>query len=133
MSTLKAALTVALFVAGIALGVAAFLFASQRAPGPSYPSVSFVPEPPAAAEVVAAIARDDAGTLANLLNETRLDELSTAMSPVIEVTDVTFVRAVPDGKVVYASYLVKGGTAQGENRASGFTLVIGGGRVLKVY
>ena len=129
----RALLTVATFVAGIAIGVLVYALLNVRPAAMSLPTVPFVGEPREAAEVAAAIARDDARALSNLLNDARLAELSDALSPLVEVTDVQFVHAVSQsGGATLSAYVAKGHTQQGVNSASGFVLWTRNGEILKV-
>jgi hypothetical protein len=131
-STRRALLVVATFVAGIVLGVLVYVLLNVRPAPVSFPTVPSVSEPREAAAVAAAIAQDDARTLSNLLTDDLLAELSDALSPLVDVTEVKFVRAVSQNGVTLSAYVAKGHTQEGASSAAGFVLWTRDGQIVKV-
>ncbi|HEV8535109.1 MAG TPA: hypothetical protein VGR87_05230 [Candidatus Limnocylindria bacterium] len=132
MSETRAWGTLALFVFGMVIGVAAHQFA-ERGPGENpYPSLPKTDEPAAAHHVVAAIAADDARSLSKLLSADLLGDLDSALRPIIDVRGTKFVGAVESEGRLLSAYVATGKTADGIDFVVGFVLRVANDQVVGV-
>jgi hypothetical protein len=128
----RVAVTIVLFVAGLALGYLAQSVSSAAPPRAAFNSLERVGEPSAAAAVASAVARDDARGLSQLLEEDVLQELASGIEPLIEVTEVRFTGATERDDRVLAAYVAKGRDNQGGKWVIGFVLRVEGDNVVGV-
>jgi hypothetical protein len=115
------------FLAGAVAGVAVLV---SLAPVPRTdipelgPGMRKAAEPAASAALVAMIAADDVGGLADRLTTEELQALSDALEPVVEIHEIRFVDALTlegDNDIVVA-YVTTGLNSQGQDVVSGLTL-----------
>lgn len=132
MNKLGTAAILVLFVVGLVGGVSVSQLTRTRAPVSPYPALPVTGEPAAAAEVVAAIANDDARALARLLDGTLLDTLGQALDPVLQVYDVKFVGASEKAGDTLSAYVVQGRALQGDQLLVGVVFRVRGDKVVAV-
>jgi hypothetical protein len=124
--------TIALFVLGIAVGAIVHSFVDQGPQESPYASLPRVDEPQAAHDVVAAIANDDASALSKLLSSDQLNDLDTALQPIIDVRSAKFVGAVESEGRMLSGYVVQGKTSDGTDFIVGFVLRVANDQVVGV-
>ena len=132
MTEARALGTILLFVLGVAVGAIVHSFADQGPQESPYPSLPKVEEPQAAHDVVSAIAADDAPALANLLSRDQLNDLTTALQPIIDVRTTKFVGAVESEGRMLSAYVVQGKTSDGTDFIVGFVLRVANDQVVGV-
>lgn len=132
MNRLPPVLTLALFVAGVVVGVIAFFAVNPPPPPNPYPTVPPVAEPPVAAAVANALATDDARALAQTADAETLQVLGEALQPLVEVTDVKFLRAVGVNRDTLAAYIASGRDSQGREWSVGLVLRVQGNQLVGV-
>lgn len=124
--------TILLFVLGMAVGVIVHSFADQGPPESPYPALPKADEPQAAHDVVAAVANDDAQALSKLLSQDQLNDLDTALQPIIDVRSAKFVGAVESEGRMLSGYVVQGKTSDGTDFIVGFVLRVANDQVVGV-
>ena len=124
--------TVVLFVLGIAVGAIVHSFVDQGPQESPYASLPKVDEPQAAHDVVAAIANDDAQSLSKLLSSDQLNDLDTALQPIIDFLSAKFVGAVESEGRMLSGYVVQGKTSDGTDFIVGFVLRVANDQVVGV-
>ncbi len=133
MSRARAIVTIGIFAAGIGLGIAAQVLTAAAPPASRYQSLPVTEEPAPAAAIVAAIRNDDAKALAGMIDDPDLLKLlGTAISPIVDVSDVKFVGAVDRNGRVLSAYTVTGKTQMGMKVILGFVLTVQNGEVVGV-
>jgi hypothetical protein len=132
LSRIAPLLTIGLFVAGVVLGVLVFAAVNPPPPPNPYPGVPPVAEPPVAAALARALANDDADTLAQAADDQTLQVLGEALQPLVEVTDVKFVRAVGVNRDTLAAYVASGRDSQGGEWSVGLVLRVQGDQLVGV-
>ncbi len=132
MSRVAPALTIGLFVAGVVLGLIAFAAVNPPPPPNPYPSVPSVAEPRVAATLAQALATDDPRALAQAADAETLQRLGEALQPLVEVTDVKFVRAVGVNRDTLAGYVASGRDSQGGEWSVGLVLRVQGDQLVGV-
>ncbi len=132
MSRIAPVLTLGLFVAGVVLGILVFAAVNPAPPPNPYPGVPSVGEPPVAAALARALANDDAVALAQAADDETLQVLGEALQPLVEVTDVKFVRAVGVNRDTLAAYVASGRDSQGGEWSVGLVLRVQGDQLVGV-
>ncbi len=132
MSRVAPVLTIGLFVAGVVLGVLVFMAVNPPPPPNPYPSVPSVAEPPVAAALAQALSTDDPRALAQAADAETLQRLGEALQPLVEVTDVKFVRAVGVNRDTLAAYVASGRDSQGGEWSVGLVLRVQGDQLVGV-
>lgn len=125
--------TLLLFAIGIAAG--AFLHSVVAPPPPPnpYAQLPVVGEPPASADIVAILLRDDARTLAAALDQESLTALGQALQPVDEVFEAKFVGATERNGDLLAAYVLSGRSQQaGDKFPVGIVFRVRDGKVVGV-
>ena len=130
-SSLRAALVLVLFVAGLVGGAAAYRVVNAVPEPPAYPPLPPAAEPAAARGVATALATDDADALTKLEAEL-LADLQSAVEPLSQIDEVTYAGAVRQGEDTLAGYLAEGSDAMGERALVGFVLRVRGDAVVGV-
>jgi predicted lipid-binding transport protein (Tim44 family) len=133
----RAALVLALFVGGIASGVVLQRVTDSNERTNPYPSLDRVEEPAQSAKVAAALANNDARTLANLLDNQTLSDLREALmspmgAPMADIRNVKFVGATAKQGRVLAGYVVSGKDMQGSDAIVGVVLDVENGEIVGV-
>ena len=130
---LPTALTLVLFIAGIAFGVGGEQVATAGPPpsaGPSFPSLADVPEPPVAAFVTQLLSRNDPKTLSEALAPDILDAINRQLTPFVVVDRIQFAGATALADEILASYVVHGRDSTGGRGIVGLILVVRNGEVV---
>ena len=128
----RALATLGLFALGLVGGVVVHQLI-DRGPGANpYPSLPKVEEPQAAHDVVTAIVADDPKALAKLLNTQQLNDLQSALQPIMDVRGAKFVGAVESEGRYLAGYVVQGKTQDGTDFVVGFVLRVANDQVIGV-
>jgi hypothetical protein len=121
---MRNAIILAVFIGGIAAGVAVTaLQPPQQEVASPYPALEAVPEPSAAAAVAAAVKAGDASSLAAVLDQEAVQGLGRAIGGVPIIDDVRFAGTAALGDSVLVGYIVTGSDAQGPS-ISGFTVTV---------
>jgi len=128
----KAFATLSLFAVGIVLGVVVHAFVDKGPAENPYPALPKIEEPRAAHDVVAAIAADDAQSLGRLIDPTMLNDLDSALMPIIDVRTTKFVGAVESEGRLLSAYVVTGKTTEGIDFVVGFVLRVANDQVVGV-
>lgn len=132
MNEARAFATLGLFAIGILGGVVLHQFV-DRGPGESpYPALPKTLEPAVAHDVVDAIAHDDAQSLAKLLDQKQLDDLGTALQPIVDVRATKFVGAVESEGRFLSAYVINGKDSSGADFIVGFVLRVANDQVVGV-
>jgi hypothetical protein len=130
---LPTALTLVLFVAGIAFGVGGEQVATAAPPpsaGPSFPSLAVVPEPGAAAFVAQQLSRNDPKTLSEAVPPDVLDAINRQLTPFVVVDRIEFEGATALNGEILSSYVVHGRDNTGGRGIVGLILVVRDGEVV---
>jgi hypothetical protein len=128
----RAAATLSLFAIGILIGVVVHAFVDRGPVDNPYATLSRVDEPRVAHDVVAAIAADDARSLAKLVDSTMLNDLDQALRPISDVRTTKFVGAVENEGTLLSAYVVTGKTTEGIDFVVGFVLRVANDQVVGV-
>jgi len=128
----KAFATLALFAIGILSGVVVHAVVDKGPAENPYPALPKIEEPRAAHDVVAAIAADDAQSLGRLIDPTMLNDLDSALMPIIDVRTTKFVGAVESEGRLLSAYVVTGKTTEGIDFVVGFVLRVANDQVVGV-
>jgi hypothetical protein len=128
----KAVATLSLFVVGILGGVVVHALLDKGPAENPYPALPKVEEPRAAHDVVDAIGKDDAQSLAKLVNSTMLTDLDAAIQPITDVRTTKFVGAVESEGRLLSAYVVTGKTTEGIDFVVGFVLRVANDQVVGV-
>lgn len=137
MNEARATMVLALFIGGVAAGVALQRVTDAGARENPYPSLERVAEPSTAAQVSAALVNNDPKALARLLDNQVLSDLREALmsplgAPMADIRSVRFVGAtVKEGRVL-AGYIMTGKDMQGSDAIVGFVLGVENGDVVGV-
>ena len=124
--------TLSLFALGILGGVVVHAFVDRGPAQNPYPELPKVEEPRAAYDVVAAVAADDAQALSRLMPAAMLNDLDTALQPVVDVRKTKFVGAVESEGRLLSAYTATGKTADGIDFVVGFVLRVANDQVVGV-
>ncbi len=122
MNSASATLTLALFIAGMVVGVLGYQATAPSAPASPYTALGKIGEPAASHLVTGAIVADDAHGLALLLSSDELQSLQSALDPIVDVRSIVFVGATESDRRVLAGYIATGKDRQGNDFAVGFVL-----------
>ena len=132
MSSTRAALILATFLGGLVMGVAAYAFTDKGVDANPYASLPKIAEPAATAEVARDLLNDDSKALSNQLDMTVLQQLQTAIDPLVDIRSIKFVGAVEKNGRVLAAYVAGGRTADGTDIVRGFVLRLTGDQIVGV-
>jgi hypothetical protein len=122
-----------LFVAGIAAGVAVNSYVSPPPPANPYAELTPVGEPPESAALVRVILADDARTLSRVLPGELLQGLGQALEPLQEVFEARFVGGTERKGDILAAYVLTGrGQSGGDSFSVGVVFRVSGGKVIGV-
>jgi hypothetical protein len=123
---------IALFALGIVAGVVLHSLWDRGPAENPYPSLPKVEEPQVAHDVVAAVATDDARSLSKLLTSDQLNDLDSALQPIVDVRGTKFVGAVESEGRLLSAYVVTGKTQEGIDFVVGFVLRVANDQVVGV-
>ena len=113
---------VGLFLVGIVAGVGGFVALNPPPPAQPFPSLAGAPEPAEAHALAEALKANDAEGVANHVLPAIATSLSDALTPIVEVTEVTYLGTVErDGRDL-AGYIVVGRDDQSQKRIVGFVV-----------
>ena len=129
---MKAAVTVLVFVAGLAAGVWAQNLASPPTPPNPYPELPLVAEPAAAHDLAAVIQADDPRRLAQVADSDLLEALGPALQPLQDIFEVKFVGAAERKGDILSAYVASGRDTSGQNFSVGLVFRVSGGKVVGV-
>lgn len=137
MTPARAVLVLSLFVFGMVAGVAIQRVTDSGARENPYPTLDRVEEPAQTAAVAAALANNDAKSLAQLLDNQTLSDLRDALTdpmgaPMADIRNVKFVGATAKSGRTLAGYVVTGKDMQGSDAIVGFVLNIENGQIVGV-
>ena len=132
VSSTRAALILATFLGGLVMGVAAYAFTDKGVDANPYASLPKIAEPAATAEVARDLLNDDSKALSNQLDMTVLQQLQTAIDPLVDIRSIKFVGAVEKNGRVLAAYVAGGRTADGTDIVRGFVLRLTGDQIVGV-
>ncbi len=124
--------TLSLLVVGILGGVVVHAFAERGPVESPYPQLPKVDEPRVAHDVIQAVGADDARALSRLMDSTMLNDLDTALQPIVDVRATKFVGAVESEGRLLSAYVVTGKTTGGIDFVVGFVLRIANDQVVGV-
>jgi hypothetical protein len=122
----------ALFALGVVAGIALHPLIDRGPTESPYPSLPKVDEPRVAHDVVAAVGADDAQSLSKLLTSDQLNDLDSALQPIVDVRTTKFVGAVESEGRLLSAYVVTGKTQEGIDFVVGFVLRISNDQVVGV-
>jgi hypothetical protein len=133
----RAAMVLALFVGGLAVGVVLQRVTDTSARSNPYPSLDRVDEPASTALVAGALLNNDPKALATLMDNEILTSLRDALTsptgaPMADIRDVRFVGATSKGGRVLVGYVVKGKDMQGSDAIVGVVLDVENGQIVGV-
>jgi hypothetical protein len=132
LAGLRPLITIVVFLVGIAIGAAIFLGWNVALPRHEFASAPLTQEPRAAAVIADALARDDAHALSDLASADRLEELGSALEPLVDVTEVKFVQAVEQYGDTLSAYVVRGHDSSGMKWAVGVVFRVRGDQLVGV-
>jgi hypothetical protein len=132
VSSTRAALILATFLGGLVMGVAAYALTDKGVEANPYASLPKIAEPAAAAEVARELENDDSKGLSNQLDMTVLQQLQTAIDPLVDIRSIKFVGAVEKNGRVLAAYVAGGRTSDGTDIVRGFVLRLTGDQIVGV-
>ncbi len=137
MTEARAILVIALFVGGLAAGVAVQRITDTGGRANPYPSLDKIEEPTQTAEVASALSNNDPKQLARLLDNQTLTDLRDALTgpagaPIVDIRSVKFVGATGKSGRVLAGYVVTGKDVQGSDAIVGFVLNVENGQIVGV-
>lgn len=132
MNEARAFATLGLFALGLVAGVAVHQIVDRGPAENPYPNLPKTEEPAVAHDVVAAIASDDAASLAKLLTQDQLTDLGTALQPIVDVRSTKFVGAVESEGRLLSGYVVGGKDSSGADFIIGFVLRVSNDQVVGV-
>ena len=132
VSSARAAVILATFLGGLVLGVAAYAITDKGVDANPYASLPKVAEPAAAADVARALENDDPKALSDQLDMTVLQQLQTAIDPLLDIRSIKFVGAVEKNGRVLAAYVAGGRTSDGTDIVRGFVLHLTGDQIVGV-
>jgi hypothetical protein len=124
--------TIALFAAGLVVGVVGFVRLNAPPQLPTYPPLAGAPEPQAAHALAAALGANDAQGIADHLMPGMASDLSTAIQPIVDITSVTYLGTVEQDGRELAGYVVQGRDNQGAKQLAGLVLDVSGGEVVAI-
>ena len=130
---LRTSLTILLFIAGVAVGVAGLRLATPAHPNvpDGFPTLSRTAiEPLPASAVAQELAKNDVHGLAQLLDSDTLTAIQTQLKPFVTFESVTFVGATTDARDTLAGYVVRGRDAAGNLGLVGLVIRLRDGQVV---
>jgi hypothetical protein len=129
---MRPAVTMLLFIAGIAGGVWAQRLASPPPPPNPYQELPLVGEPPESRELAAVIQSDDPRRLAAIMDAELLQALGKALQPLEDVFEVKFVGASERKGDILSAYAATGRDSSGQSFTVGVVFRVSGGKVVGV-
>jgi hypothetical protein len=132
MSNARAALVLATFLGGIVTGVLVYAVTDKGADPNPYASLPRATEPAVTADIARALEADDATALSNMLDMTVLQQLQTAIEPLVDIRTMKFVGAVEKNGRVLAAYVAGGRISDGTDIVRGFVLSVAGDQIVGV-
>lgn len=137
MNEARAILVIALFLGGVAAGVAVQRVTDTGGRANPYPSLDRLEEPTQTAEVASALSNNDPKQLARLLDNQTLTDLRDALTspagaPIVDIRNVKFVGATGKSGRTLAGYIVTGKDVQGSDAIVGFVLNVENGQIVGV-
>jgi len=121
---MRALLTIGIFLVGAVVGGAYWMYSSQPASALSsrFQSLQNVAEPPVGAELRSALEHRDMSSLAVLLTSEQQQQLSDALGPIAQISEIRLLGAVQTGHDTVVGYLIRGMDSQGAETVSGLVL-----------
>ncbi|HEY3217820.1 MAG TPA: hypothetical protein VGK15_01890 [Candidatus Limnocylindria bacterium] len=137
MNEARAAMVLALFVGGLAVGVVLQRVTDTGGRANPYPSLDRIDEPATTAQVATALLNNDPKALASLLDNEILTNLRDALmsptgAPMADIRSVKFVGATSKAGRVLAGYIVTGKDMQGSDAIVGVVLDVENGQIVGV-
>jgi hypothetical protein len=132
LAGLRPFLTIIVFLVGIGAGATAFLAWNVALPRHEFASAPLTQEPRAGAVIADALSRDDAHALSDVASADRLEELGSALEPLVDVTEVRFVQAVEQYGDTLSAYVVRGHDSSGMKWAVGVVFRVRGDQLVGV-
>jgi hypothetical protein len=132
MNSARAALVLATFLGGLVVGVVVYAVTDKGADANPYASLPPTAEPAVTAEVARAVSNNDARGLANEMDMEVLQQLKTAIEPLVDIRSIKFLGAVEKNGRVLAAYVAGGRTSDGTDILRGFVLRVAGGQIVGV-
>jgi hypothetical protein len=132
LSNARAAIILGTFVGGIVAGVVLYATLDKGPELNPYASLPKTAEPAVTADVARALEKDDAKTLSSLLDNEVLQQLQTAIEPLMDIRTTKFVGAVEKNGRVLAGYVASGRNADGSDLLVGFVLRVTGDQIVGV-
>ncbi len=132
MNSAHAALILATFVGGLVVGVVVYAVTDKGADANPYASLPPAAEPAVTAEVARAVANNDSRGLANDMDMEVLQQLKTAIEPLVDIRSIKFLGAVEKNGRVLAAYVAGGRTSDGTDILRGFVLRVAGDQIVGV-
>jgi hypothetical protein len=132
LSNAHAALILATFVGGLVVGVVVYAVTDKGADANPYASLPPAAEPAVTAEVARAVANNDSRGLANDMDMEVLQQLKTAIEPLVDIRSIKFLGAVEKNGRVLAAYVAGGRTSDGTDILRGFVLRVAGDQIVGV-
>jgi hypothetical protein len=129
----RAIATLSLFAVGILGGVVGHAFIDRGPAESPYPQLPKVEEPRVGHDVAAAIGANDAQSLSRLVPTAMLNDLDTALQPIVDVRSTKFLGAVENEGRVLSAYVATGKTSEGIDFVVGFVLRVANDQVVGVY
>lgn len=132
MNNAHAALILATFLGGLVIGVVVYAVTDKGADTNPYASLPPAAEPAVTAEVARAVSNNDARSLANDMDLEVLQQLKTAIEPLVDIRSIKFLGAVEKNGRVLAAYVAGGRTSDGTDILRGFVLRVAGDQIVGV-
>ena len=132
MNNALAALILATFLGGLVIGVVVYAVTDKGADTNPYASLPPAAEPAVTAEVARAVSNNDARSLANDMDMEVLQQLKTAIEPLVDIRSIKFLGAVEKNGRVLAAYVAGGRTSDGTDILRGFVLRVAGDQIVGV-
>lgn len=132
MSSLRAVLLIAAFIASIGGGILSQVALAPGIPENPYRELGKTGEPEAAAQVSSTVTSGDARALAKMLDRDMLKQLGSALEPLVQIEETKFVGAVAKDQLTLAAYTAKGKDPRGNRFIVGYVLRVQGAKVVGV-
>jgi hypothetical protein len=128
----RTSVTIALFTAGVVVGVAFATSAPPRTIPEGYPPLPAVPEPAVTSNLALALEVNDAGALSAVLDRDSLTGLTKALRRITGVRQVQFTGAAGRGSYAVVGYVARGRGLDGADAIAGFTVSLLDGEIVSV-